>query len=99
MAKCSVKLSKFKWSRAGYADTMNGGAVQRIVRSKAKAVKAAADASLSPGGYRHEGHEVKDVTGELANGCVVRTKTDQARYTQAKRKTLTKAVNSLGGDS
>ena len=34
---------------------------------------------------------------ELANGYVVRTKNDHARYAQAKRKTLSKAIGSAKG--
>lgn len=89
---CSVKFGRFKWNRAGYAAMMNGGAVQGMLRAKAAAVKAAADADLSEGGYRYEGHEVRESPGALANGFSVRTKTDQARYSQAKRKTLKKAL-------
>lgn len=96
MAKASmnIKMGKFKPNRAGYAAVMNSGAVQSILDAKANAVKSAADGMLSDGGYRMEGHEVKDVQGKLANGKVVRTKTDQARYTNTKRNTLLKALGS-----
>lgn len=44
-------------------------------------------------GYRYPGFEV--VPMEM-NGFVVRTKTDHARRSQAKNKTLTKAFGSIG---
>ena len=56
-----------------------------------------AAAAMSEGGYEYEGHEVKDFQGKLARGRVVRTKTDQARYSEAKRKTLSKALGSAKG--
>lgn len=84
----------FKSNRAGYAALMNSAAVQAMIEGKAQSVKDAADGMLSDGGYRMEGHEVKDFQGKLANGKVVRTKTDQARYTNSKRNTLLKALGS-----
>lgn len=93
----SVRFGKFKWDRAGYAAVMNSGGCQAVVGRKARAVKAAADGMLSADGYRYPGHEIKSFQGVLARGMVVRTKTDHARYAQAKRKTLTKAMNSIGG--
>ena len=95
MAYC--KFGEFKWSRAGYAALMNGGAVQSMLKGKAEAVKSAADGMLSRGGYILPDHEVKQAHGVLANGYVVRTKTDHARYSQAKRKTLSKALGSARG--
>lgn len=89
----SVKFGKFKMSRAGYAVLMDSPGVQTVIERKAQAVKSSADAGLSRGGYDYEGHEVKEFQGKLARGRVVRTKTDQARYSEAKRKTLS---NSLG---
>ena len=89
-----VKFGKFKADKVGYAALMNSGAVQGIISNKAESVKNAADGMLSDGGYNMEGHEVKDFQGKLANGKVVRTKTDQARYTNAKRNTLRKSLGS-----
>ena len=43
-------------------------------------------------GYIAQGFEVKPMEG---NGYVVRTKTDHARHSQAKNKTLTKAFHSI----
>ena len=93
----SVKFGKFKWDRAGYAALMGSAQVQSLIDEKAEAVKAAADAGLSEGGYKYEGHEVKDFQGTLARGRVVRTKTDQARYSEAKRKTLSKSLGAANG--
>lgn len=88
----NVSFDKFQWDRAGYAAVQNSAAVQGMVESAAQSVRSAADAGLSSGGYQLQGHEVKTFQGALAKGRIVRTKTDQARYTQAKRKTLTKAL-------
>lgn len=93
----SVKFGKFKMSRAGYAALMDSSGVQGVIERKAQAVKSSADAGLSHGGYDYEGHEVKDFQGKLARGRVVRTKTDQARYSEAKRKTLSKALGAARG--
>lgn len=90
----NVTFKGFKWDKAGYRAIQDSAGVQSIVDSAAHSVCAAADAGLTDGGYAYPGHEVKTFQGTLATGRVVRTKTDQARYTQAKRKNLTKA---LGG--
>lgn len=90
-------MGRFKWSRAGYAALMGSPRVQSLIDAKAEAVKAAADAGMSEGGYVFGGHEVKDFQGKLARGRVVRTLTDQARYSEAKRKTLSKALGSAKG--
>lgn len=90
-------MGRFKPDRAGYAALMNSAPMQSMVERKAQAVKAAADAALSEGGYHFEGHEVKDFDGVLARGRVVRTKTDQARYSEAKHKTLSRALDSARG--
>ena len=44
-------MGRFKADRAGYAALMNSAPVQSMVERKAQAVKAAADAALSEGGY------------------------------------------------
>ena len=90
-------MGRFKPNRAGYAALMGSAQVQSLIDAKAEAVKAAADAGLSEGKYEHEGHEVKDFQGKLARGRVVRTKTDQARYSEAKHKTLSKALGAANG--
>ena len=93
----AVKFGKFKWDRAGYARLMSTGAVDAVVAGKAQKVLAAADRGLGEDGYRLPGHEIKKYHGVLAPGYVVRTKTDHARYAQAKRKNLTKALGSAKG--
>lgn len=93
----AVKFGKFEWDRAGYARLMDTGAVDAVVAGKAQKVLAAADRGLGEDGYRHPGHEIKKFSGVLAPGYVVRTKTDHARYAQAKRKNLTKALGSAKG--
>lgn len=93
----SVRFGRFRWDRGGYARLMSKPPVQSMLRGKAEAVRSAADGLLSEGGYELPGHEVKDFDGVLANGFVVRTKTYQAHYSQAKRKTLEKALGSANG--
>ena len=90
-------MGRFKPNRAGYAALMGSAQVQAVIEGKADAVKAAADAGLSEGKYEYEGHEVKEIEGKLARGRVVRTKTDQARYSEATRKTLSKALGAANG--
>lgn len=95
-----VKLGRFKWNRAGYAALMDSGPVQSLVSSKADAVAEAAngDASLGAEGYQQPNYEAKPFAGTLTHGCVVRTKTDYARYAQARNKALTKALHSAKGN-
>ena len=93
----SVKMGRFVPDKAGYAAVMNSAAIQGELQRKANAVKNSANAMLSDDGYVLEGHEVKQFQGKLAKGYVVRTKNDHARYAQAKRKTLTKAMGSSRG--
>lgn len=85
---------RFEWDRAGYAAVCDMGGVQSILQSKAEGVAESAKAMLDPDeGYHLEDFEVKEFTTKLgASGRVVRTKTDHARYSQAKNKTLTKAL-------
>lgn len=95
MAKtsCVVKMGRFKWDRAGYAAVANSPGVQALLADKASVVKARADAGLKGS----NGHYVKQFRGRLAQGYVVGAQTFEARYAQAKRKHLTKALNSIGG--
>ena len=93
----TVKFGKFKHDKAGYADLMNSGAVQSMLRGKAERVLSAADRGLSEDGYELPGHELKEYRGKLADGYVVRTKTDHARYAQAKRKNLGKSLGYANG--
>ena len=57
----------------------------------AESAESAANGALSPDGYSTPGFETK--TMEM-NGYVVRTKTDHARRSENKNKTLTKAFHS-----
>lgn len=94
-----VKIGKFKPNRAGYAALMNQGSVQSLLKSKANAVKSAADSMVLPDKwtvpYSYEPHEVKEIVGKLAHGYVVRTKTDHARLAESQRGTLTRAFGSM----
>lgn len=94
MARGSVKFGKFKWSRAGYAALMNSGPVQAAIAQPARSVLSAANGMLAADGYERDGFEVKPFEGKLTRGMVVRTKTDHARYSQAKNFTLEKALGS-----
>lgn len=93
----TVKFGRFKADKAGYAALMNSGPVQGAVSRPARSVLSAANAALGKDGYRLPGFEVRPFQGKLAHGFVVRTKTDHARYSQAKRKTLTKALRAAKG--
>ena len=94
MAKvsCSVTFRGFKADRAGYRTHMESVRVQSLVRQAADGVCERANALLSPDGYRLVGFECKPFQGTLAPGFVVRTKSDHARYSQARHKTLQKAM-------
>ena len=82
----------------------NRGAMRTFMRSEevgamtgaaADQVQSAANSMLSEDGYKkYDGFEKVAMEG---NGYVVRTKTDHARYSQNKNKTLTKAFHSIGG--
>lgn len=95
MAKvsCSVTLRGFKADRSGYRALMESVRVQSLVRKAAAGVCGRSNALLSPDGYnRLVGFECKPFQGTLAPGVVVRTKSDHARYSQARHKTLQKAM-------
>ncbi len=94
---CNVRLSRFRWSRAGYAAVMDSVAVRSLVRDNAESVKSAADSLTEQRGYSDDSHEVKPFAGKLTHGYVVRTNTDHARAEQARNKTLEKALHSAGG--
>lgn len=72
---------------------MRSAEVGAMTSRAADQVQSAANGMLSDDGYRNEGFEKKAMEG---NGYVVRTKTDHARYSQNKNKTLTKAFKTLG---
>lgn len=71
---------------------MNSAGVQGQLEKKANRIKSSANAKLSPDGYRFEGHEAKPIKGKMANGYLVRTKTNHARYSNAKNNTLLKSL-------
>lgn len=85
---------KFEWDRSGYAAVCNMAGVQSAVESAAQGIASSAKAMLDPDeGYHLDDYEIKDFTTKLgATGRIVRTKTDHARYSQNKNKTLTKAL-------
>lgn len=95
MVKCSckIKLKKYRARMAGYPGVMNDPNMQGVLRSKAFAVKAAAD-SASRADARYA---VEQFHGRLADGFVVRTDSYVANAVEAKHKTLTKAAASAGG--
>lgn len=73
---------------------MRSGEVGAMTSAAADQVQSAANGMLSKNdGYRYEGFEKVAMEG---NGYVVRTKTNHARYSQNKNKTLTKAFKTLG---
>ena len=82
------------WKRAWYRAGRNAGGVQGGIDSMANSIKDAATAMLDPDeGYELEDFEIKDFEGILANGKVVRTKTDHARASQNRNGTLLKALS------
>ena len=87
-----AKIGKFKMNRSGYIALMNSAGVQGQLEKKANRIKSSANAKLSPDGYRLEGHEAKPIKGKMANGYLVRTKTNHARYSNAKNNTLLKSL-------
>lgn len=93
MARCTVRLKKFVPDLAGYTKVKSGAPVQAILGEKAAAVKSAAD-SMSRGTHR-----VAQARGKFDAGYFVSADDYEARHDQAKRKTLTKACNSIGGGS
>lgn len=92
-AGCKVKLKRFVPDLAGYTKVKDGGPVQAILAAKAAAVKSSAD-SMSKGS-----HKAANKRGKFDMGYVVAADDYKARYDQAKRKSLTKALNSIGGGS
>lgn len=65
--------------------------VGNITSKVASSIESAANGALSPDGYSTPGFETKIME---MNGYVVRTKTDHARRSENKNKTLTKAFHS-----
>lgn len=88
----NLVFKDFKADLAGYAELMNGSGIQQILDNKANGIARRADANLSRGGYVVSGHTVKSFQGKLAKCKAVVTRTEQAKRSQAKRKTLTCAI-------
>lgn len=89
------KLKNYHWNRPGYVEIMNGAGVQGELDRVARAVKGRADALMPKNGYRTGAHAVMDATRlKMARGRLIYTRTNLAKYQQARHKTLTKA---LGG--
>ena len=85
----------FKMNKAIFRTLRAMPEVGAMTRSAANSCASAANNGMvRDEGYRNEGFEKKAMDG---NGYVVRTKTDHARYSQNKNKTLTKAFHSIGG--
>lgn len=91
---CSLKWGRFKWDRAGYAECMDGDAVQGIVKTVARNVRATATSMLSADGHTVPGFTLYKTSGKLANGYAVAAVSKHAKYSCAKNKTLTKAARS-----
>lgn len=92
-ATCKVRLDRFVPDLSGYTKVKDGAPVQAILAAKAAKVKASAD--LQSKGS----HKVVHKRGKFDMGYVVAADDYEARRDQAKRKTLTKACNSIGGGS
>lgn len=90
--------ARFVWDRSGYSELMDGHEVQALVQEKAEEIAEKATSMLDKDeGYLLEDFEIKEFQGRMARGRVVFTKTDHARYSQNKNKTLTKAMNAARG--
>lgn len=90
---------RFVKNSSGIKELMNNPQIQAMLDSKARAVQKTANAMLSKEGYtRVNSFEVSDRTfndGRKAKN--VYTRTNHAKYSQNKNKTLTKAFRSAGG--
>lgn len=82
----------FKWANGCGRTLVRLSGAEDQSGTLARSCASMANGSLSPGGYEYEDFEVVEMDG---GGYVVRTKTDHARYSQAKNKTLTKAFKSM----
>lgn len=89
----SFEFKDFRWSRAGYAELMDGAGIQGVVAEEADAIAERADAAMPKNGYTSaKHHKVADFQGKLAKGKVVYTRTRLAQYQQAQHKTLTESI-------
>ena len=92
---CAVEFGRFKWSRRGYADVMNGGGAQALVAKPAQRVAASCNADFSPNPGEGEGYEVKQFKGRVASGYAVRTATAHAHASERKHNRLLRGLGSL----
>jgi hypothetical protein len=89
---------KFKWSRLGYAEAMDGNAaLQGMLRGKAEGIAARATSMLAPDGHDVPAFRVSRCQGTLAKGFRVSACSEHAKHAQAKHKILTRAALSSGG--
>lgn len=86
---CSVKFKNFKWKRSGYAELMDGNAVQSLVKDKAGKVysRVAANSGAE--------YVLAPVQGKLAKGYIVGTGNYYAMLSETRHNTLAKALGSL----
>ena len=88
MAKCKVKFKWKGWKRGGYAEVMNSGAVQALLKKKADAAAASCNSSFSRHPGEGAGYVVRKFKGKLANGFVVATATPHAHASERKHNRL-----------
>ena len=88
MAKCKVKFEWKGWKRGGYAEVMNSGAVQTLLKKKADAAAASCNSSFSRHPGEGAGYIVRKFKGKLANGFVVTTATPYAYASERKHNRL-----------
>lgn len=88
MAKCKVKFEWKGWKRDGYAEVMNSGAVQTLLKKKADAAAASCNSSFSRHPGEGAGYIVRKFKGKLANGFVVTTATPHAHASERKHNRL-----------
>ena len=97
MAK-EYSWGKFKWSRLGYAEAMDGNAaLQGMLRGKAEGIAATATSMLAADGHNVPAFKVRPCQGVIAKGYKVSACSAHAKRAQAKHKILTRAALSSGG--
>lgn len=97
MAK-EYSWGKFKWSRLGYAEAMDGNAaLQGMLRGRAERIAATATSMLAADGHNVPAFKVTPCQGVIAKGYKVSACSAHAKRAQAKHKILTRAALSSGG--
>lgn len=94
---CKVRFGKFIWDRRGYAEVMDGGGVQAILKARAGRI-----AKRLTSGYKAKPGEkppyvVKRVRGRLAHGYIVGTATPDAMRRELKENSMKREID--GGDA